>query len=438
MLSEVDVELEALALVVMQRLLQERLNLGVEATHVGLGLEVLDGLDVGDGPLATSLGEERDVVTASLVAARAAQVEQPHGAFVTALRFRDIATRGQHGRVRNVEPLLILVGDDDRFHSTTSDMPSLTHALNRTLRDRLAATGTLAGTRGRHNRNQAHVRVRLAPTASDADETLECLGPERCRKANRVLQEIERDQDVGADNVRRLKRGLRRPFRLNHRNSDSGALQHQFVIPPIANRHDRLRSQANDVVSLCFGLPDLVKHDYLDRSMGELLRDGAERVRGDDVNLHEMRQVVQHHCHAGDQNPVLGQSSVEIEDEVFETQLAEPGYVDDYHQRTTVTVQLAWDRTRFETEPVSQRVNVFFSRCPIRCSTPKADPRGRESARVLRLWRLDDRQHVHATLGGITGPTSTPAVATARRRPETENSEPSLRSLRLARSQRRT
>ena len=122
-LSEVDVELEALALVVMQRLLHQRLDLGLERTHEGLGPEVLDGLDVRDGALATGLGEERHVVPASLVAAGAAQVEHPHGAFVTALRFRQVAARRQDGSVRNLEPLLILIGDDDRFHPKTSLMP---------------------------------------------------------------------------------------------------------------------------------------------------------------------------------------------------------------------------------------------------------------------------------------------------------------------------
>jgi hypothetical protein len=70
--SEVDVELEALALVAMQRLLHQRLNLGVERRHVGVGLEVPDCLDIRDWALATCLGEERNVVPASLVAARAA------------------------------------------------------------------------------------------------------------------------------------------------------------------------------------------------------------------------------------------------------------------------------------------------------------------------------------------------------------------------------
>src|SRR5437764_4444228 len=72
MLSEIDVELEALALVVMQRLLHQRLNLGLERPHVGLGLEVSNGFNVGDGALATGLGDERHVVAASLVAAGAA------------------------------------------------------------------------------------------------------------------------------------------------------------------------------------------------------------------------------------------------------------------------------------------------------------------------------------------------------------------------------
>ena len=72
MLSEVDVELEALALVVMQRLLHQRLNLGPERPHAGLGLEVPDGFNIGDGALATGLGDERHVVAASLVAAGAA------------------------------------------------------------------------------------------------------------------------------------------------------------------------------------------------------------------------------------------------------------------------------------------------------------------------------------------------------------------------------
>jgi hypothetical protein len=72
MLSEVDVELEARALVVMQRLLHQRLNLGLERVHVSLGPEVLDSFNVGDRALATGLGDERHVVPASLVAAGAA------------------------------------------------------------------------------------------------------------------------------------------------------------------------------------------------------------------------------------------------------------------------------------------------------------------------------------------------------------------------------
>jgi hypothetical protein len=57
MLSKVDVELETRALVVMQCLLHERLNLGLEGAHVGLGPEVLDGFDIGDRTLATCLGD---------------------------------------------------------------------------------------------------------------------------------------------------------------------------------------------------------------------------------------------------------------------------------------------------------------------------------------------------------------------------------------------
>jgi hypothetical protein len=117
MLSEVDVELEAVALVVMQRLLHERLNLGLERPHVGLGPEVLDGFDIGDGALATGLGEKRHVVPAPLVAPGLAEIQHLDGAFVTGLRFRQVAARRQDGSVRNLEPLLILIGNDDRFHS---------------------------------------------------------------------------------------------------------------------------------------------------------------------------------------------------------------------------------------------------------------------------------------------------------------------------------
>ena len=116
MLSEVDVELEALALVVMQHLVHQRLKLGLERTHVGVGSQILDGLDTRDGAVAAGLGDERYVVPASLVTASAAQVEHTHGAFVTALRFGQVAARRQDGSVRNLQPLLILISDDDRFH----------------------------------------------------------------------------------------------------------------------------------------------------------------------------------------------------------------------------------------------------------------------------------------------------------------------------------
>ena len=56
-LAEVDVELEAVALVVMQRLVHQRFELGRERAHMGLGLQVLHGLHVGKGALATGLGE---------------------------------------------------------------------------------------------------------------------------------------------------------------------------------------------------------------------------------------------------------------------------------------------------------------------------------------------------------------------------------------------
>jgi hypothetical protein len=116
MLSQVDVELEPLALVVMQRFLHQRLNLGVERSYVRLGLEVPDDLHVGDRALPTGLGEERNVIPASLIPAGAAQVQHRHGAFVTALRFRQVAAGSADGGLRNLEPFLTLIGDDDRFH----------------------------------------------------------------------------------------------------------------------------------------------------------------------------------------------------------------------------------------------------------------------------------------------------------------------------------
>ena len=53
MLPKVNVELKALALVVMQRLLYQRLNLGFECPDVRLGLEVPDGFDIRDRAMAT-------------------------------------------------------------------------------------------------------------------------------------------------------------------------------------------------------------------------------------------------------------------------------------------------------------------------------------------------------------------------------------------------
>src|SRR5512133_2583397 len=69
--------------------------------------------------MATGLGEERHVVPASLVTAGAAQVEHPHATSVTALRVREVAARCQDGCVRKLEPALILISDDKRFHPRT-------------------------------------------------------------------------------------------------------------------------------------------------------------------------------------------------------------------------------------------------------------------------------------------------------------------------------
>ena len=116
-LPEVHVELEAVTVVVMQRLVHQRLELGRERSHISFGLQVLHGFDVGKGSLATGLGQERHVVPASLVATGAAEVEHPDAGVETALGFRQVAAGRLDGRARNLErPLLLLISHDESVH----------------------------------------------------------------------------------------------------------------------------------------------------------------------------------------------------------------------------------------------------------------------------------------------------------------------------------
>ena len=114
--AEAGVDLETVARVVMHGLVDERVEPGGLGVELLLGLQILDRLHVRERQVAARFRKQRHVVTATLIAVGAAQVD--HARIDTgAGRVGEVGARVGDARAGQLEgPVLGPIGDEDDFH----------------------------------------------------------------------------------------------------------------------------------------------------------------------------------------------------------------------------------------------------------------------------------------------------------------------------------